>query len=67
MIGYDDGPANDFTDPPLTTIHMPKDLVAAQCAQYVINRLVGGDAQLQNYMLQPYLADRGSVRKSHKK
>lgn len=63
VIGYDDGPANDFTDPPLTTIHMPKDLVAAQCAQFVIDRLVSGNTQLQNYTLQPYLADRGSVRK----
>ena len=63
VIGYDDGPANDFTAPPLTTIHMPKDLVAAQCAQFVINRLVGGDTQLHSYTLQPYLADRGSVRK----
>lgn len=65
VIGYDDGPANDFTAPPLTTIHMPKDLVAAQCAQFVINRLVGGDTQLHSFKLQPYLADRGSVRKDH--
>lgn len=63
VVGYDDGPANDFTAPPLTTIHMPKDLVAVQCAQFVIDRLVGGDTQLHNYTLQPYLADRGSVRK----
>ena len=63
VIGYDDGPANDFTAPPLTTIHMPKDLVAAQCAQFVINRLVGGDKHLHNYTLKPHLADRGSVRK----
>lgn len=64
VIGYDDGPANDFTAPPLTTIHMPKDLVAAQCAQFVIDKLIGGNNQLQNYTLQPYLADRGSVRKT---
>lgn len=63
VIGYDDGPANDFTAPPLTTVHMPKDLVAAQCAQFVINKLVGGDSQLHDFTLQPYLADRGSVRK----
>ena len=63
VIGYDDGPANDFTAPPLTTIHMPKDLVAAQCAQFVINRLVHGDTQLHSYTLKPHLADRGSVRK----
>lgn len=62
VIGYDDGPANEFTAPPLTTIHMPKDLVAEQCAQFVIDRLSGGDTQLHKFTLQPYLADRGSVR-----
>lgn len=61
VIGYDDGPANDFTAPPLTTIHMPKDLVAAQCAQFVINRLVSGDTQLHHCKLDPYLVDRASV------
>lgn len=63
VIGYDDNPINDFTDPPLTTIHMPKDLVATHCSQFVINRLVGGDTQMYNYRLQPHLVDRGSVRK----
>ena len=62
VIGYDDGPANEFTDPPLTTIHMPKDLVAAQSARFVIDRLVGGDNQLHHYTIKPYLADRGSVK-----
>ena len=63
VIGYDDGPANEFTAPPLTTVHMPKDLVAAQCSQFVINRLSGGDTQLHQFTLKPYLADRRSVRK----
>lgn len=62
VIGYDDGPANEFTAPPLTTVHMPKDMVAAQCSQFVIDRLVGGDTQRHRFTLQPYLADRGSVR-----
>lgn len=62
VIGYDDGPANEFTAPPLTTVHMPKDLVAAQCARFVIDRLVGGDTQQHRYTIAPYLADRGSVK-----
>ena len=63
VIGYDDGPANDFTDPPLTTIHMPKDLVAEQCSQFVISKLVDGNTQLHHFKLQPHLVDRGSVKK----
>ena len=64
VIGYDDSFSNEFTDPPLTSIHMPKDLVASHCSEFVINRLVGGDTQQYTYTLQPYLADRGSVRKA---
>lgn len=63
VIGYDDSPVNDFTEPPLTTLHMPKDLVAKHCAQFVLDRLLGGDTRLHTYKLEPYLADRGSVRK----
>ena len=63
VIGYDDNPINDYTDPPLTSIHMPKDLVATHCSQFVINRLVGGDNQMYTYHLQPRLVDRGSVKK----
>ena len=63
VIGYDDSPVNSFTNPPLTTIHMPKDLVAKHCSQFVVDRLIGGDTQLHTYELKPYLADRGSVRK----
>lgn len=62
VIGYDDGPANEFTDPPLTSVHMPKDLVAGHCADFVIGRLVRKDTAPYSYRLKPYLADRGSVR-----
>lgn len=61
VIGYDDSPMNDFTAPPLTTIHMPKDLVAAGCSRFVIDRLVKGDTQQYAHRLQPHLVDRGSV------
>lgn len=64
VIGYDDSPVNDFTAPPLTSIHMPKDLVAKHCSQFVLDRLVGGDTQQHSCTLEPYLADRGSVRKN---
>ncbi len=62
VIGYDDGPANEFTDPPLTTIHMPKDLIAGHCSDFVINRLIHKAKAPYRYQLKPYLADRGSVR-----
>lgn len=63
VIGYDDSPINDFTAPPLTTIHMPKDLVAKNCTQYVLDLLLGGNTQTRTYLLRPFLHERGSVRK----
>lgn len=63
VIGYDDCPTNDFTAPPMTTIHLPKDQVAACCTEFVIRRLTKPDEQLQTYHLKPYLVDRASVNK----
>lgn len=64
VIGYDDGPVNDFTAPPLSTIHMPKDLLATYCSQFVLDLLVAGNTQKHVYELEPYLSDRESVRKN---
>ncbi len=63
VIGYDDGPFNDYLDPPMTSIHMPKDQVAAYCTDFVIKRLLNGDTRPFRHVLQPHLADRDSVRK----
>ena len=54
VIGYDDSPIHDFTAPPLTTIHMPKDLVAKNCTQYVLDLLLGGNTQTRTYLLRPF-------------
>ena len=63
VIGYDDTPVNDLMAPPLTTVHLPKDMVAQYCAQFVLSRLASKDSQLHTYQLEPRLADRGSVSK----
>lgn len=61
VIGYDDNSLNDFTAPPLTSIHMPKDLVAQHCSQFVLNRLLHGDTEKHSFVLEPYLVERNSV------
>lgn len=63
VIGYDDGPANEFTNPPLSTVHMPKNLIAGHCQDFIINHLINGDKAPYNYSLKPFLSDRGSVKK----
>lgn len=61
VIGYDDSPVNDFANPPLTTIHMPKDLVAQHCSQFVLDRLIRGITEKQTFPLEPTLTVRSSV------
>ena len=61
VIGYDDSPFNDFSDPPLTTIHMPKDLVAQHCSQFVLDRLIRGSTGKETLLLEPTLTERSSV------
>jgi len=61
VIGYDDSSLNDFTAPPLTTIHMPKDLVAQHCSRFVLGRLIHGDTEKHTFLLEPSLVKRNSV------
>lgn len=61
VIGYDDSSFNDFAAPPLTTIHMPKDLVAQHCSRFVLGRLIHGDTEQHTFALEPYLVERNSV------
>ena len=63
VIGYDDNYTNEFTDPPLTSVHLPKDLAAEHCVKFIINRLINADESQYSFTLQPHLSDRGSVKK----
>ena len=61
VIGYDDNPTNDFTAPPLTSIHVPKDLLAQYCTEFARSCVESDDRPLYEKALQPILARRGSV------
>ena len=62
VIGYDDNYTNEFTDPPLTSIHLPKDQVATHCTQFVLNRLIDGNTEKYRCNIQPTLVERASVK-----
>ncbi|MBR3144344.1 MAG: LacI family DNA-binding transcriptional regulator [Clostridia bacterium] len=62
VIGYDDGPANEFTDPPLTTVRMPKDFIAEHCLEFVTTHMRNKSLDEYIYKLKPLLSDRGSVK-----
>lgn len=61
VVGYDDNPTNDFTDPPLSSIHQPKELLSRYCLEFAIKCLQSEDSELWSRHLQPELAARGSV------
>lgn len=61
VVGYDDNPTNDFTAPPLTSIHQPKDQLTQYCLEFALKILRKTDGSLQTRNLEPVLAVRGSV------
>lgn len=61
VVGYDDNPTNDFTAPPLTSIHQPKESLAQYCLEFAIACLQNENTELWTRYLQPELAARGSV------
>lgn len=61
VVGYDDNPTNDFTDPPLTSIHQPKDLLTQYCMEFALKCLKNEDTELRTWQLKPVLSQRNSV------
>lgn len=61
VIGYDDSPFNDYTAPPLTSIHAPNERLAAICSKLLISRLIKNKTNLSSISFEPYLVERGSV------
>lgn len=61
VVGYDDNPVNDFADPPLSSIHHPKDLLSQYCMEFALKCLNNEDTALKSWQLEPVLVARGSV------
>lgn len=61
VVGYDDNPTNDFTAPPLTSVHQPKDLLTQYCMEFALKCLKNEEAELQTWQLEPVLSQRCSV------
>lgn len=61
VVGYDDNPTNDFTAPPLTSVHQPKDLLTRYCMEFALKCLKNEETELQTWQLEPVLSQRNSV------
>jgi DNA-binding LacI/PurR family transcriptional regulator len=61
VLGYDDSPMLDFTDPPLTTVRQPVDRLAEYAAR-ALTALVGRrDVPMQEVLVEPELTLRAST------
>lgn len=61
IIGFDDNPMTAFTNPPLTTIHLPKEKMAEGCISILHSVLIDQNLDTKIFALEPYLVQRGSV------
>ena len=63
LIGYDDNPMASLLAPPLSTMYMPKEDIAAYCSEILIAKLIDQDPTIRSYSLQPHLVQRDSIKK----
>ena len=61
LIGYDDSPMLEFTDPPLTTVRQPIDRLGGAVARALVGLLADRQVPVGELMFQPELVVRGST------
>ena len=61
VVGYDDNSTHDFADPPLTSIHQPKEVFAQYCMEFALMCLKNEDTEPRTWQLEPVLSRRSSV------
>lgn len=62
VIGFDNNPVSAFSDPPLTTIHLPKEKMAESCISILNSVLIENRQDICVFTLVPNLVSRSSVR-----
>jgi LacI family transcriptional regulator, repressor for deo operon, udp, cdd, tsx, nupC, and nupG len=61
IIGYDDSPLLDYTDPPLTTVRQPVDRIAENVGSLVTSLISGRAADNGEILIEPEIRLRGST------
>jgi len=62
VIGYDDNPLSAYSNPPLTTVYLPKERLLDSCYEILVSKLLHGATGAMRYFLEPHLVKRESVR-----
>lgn len=61
IVGSDDNPLLDYTDPPLTSVRQDVDAMAAAAVRALVDEIAGTPAPRAEYMFRPELVVRGST------
>lgn len=62
VIGFDDNATSAFSNPPLTTIHLPKEKMAESCIYILNSALIENRDDICIFTLEPNLVSRNSVK-----
>lgn len=61
VIGFDDNPLNEFSNPPLASIKLPADHIARCCNDIIRAKLIDKRDDLYHFSVMPYLVPRPSA------
>lgn len=62
VVGFDDNEICEFTTPPLTSVHLPRERMARTCIDILEADLIADEPAGYSFSLSPHLMGRGSVR-----
>ncbi|MBA0127059.1 LacI family DNA-binding transcriptional regulator [Haloechinothrix sp. YIM 98757] len=61
VIGYDDSPASEHSEPPLTTVHQPAERMGAEMARVLADGIASGSQEPVSIVLDTHLVVRASA------
>ncbi len=61
VIGSDDSPLLEFTDPPLTTVRQDAEGIGSATVRILLDEIAGTPAPRAEYIFRPQLVVRGST------
>lgn len=62
VIGFDDNDICEFTTPPLTSVHLPRERMVSTCIDILEAGLIAGQPSGYSFSLSPHLVGRDSVK-----
>jgi DNA-binding LacI/PurR family transcriptional regulator len=61
VVGFEDSPSAAHTDPPLTTVHQPVELMGREMVRMLLTRIGGGTPEESLVILPTHLVVRDSA------